>query len=309
MRILPSAARSLSPLAALVALALTLGLSAPADAAAARNGSIAFQGPDRPELGIGNQLWLVGSGGKRARGITETLYGAATPAWSPDGRKLAYEDLLGRVVIASSGVLQRRTLAEGDLVPAVDGHRYDAWGGPSWAPDGRRLVVHHSGGLGAQEVPGLYVVGEDGERRMLTSDASDRSPAWSPDGGRIAFTRCSSGPDGCAIWIVDAGGGAPARITPTGVNSHSADWSPDGTRIAYEVGTPRGTGQGIHTVRPDGSDRRRIYPSGYTPAYSPDGRQIVFSKRDGLYVIRADGGGERRVFAGPNADPDWQPGA
>ena len=68
-------------------------------------------------------------------------------------------------------------------------------------------------------------------------------------------------------------------------------WSPDGALIAFA--SNRGSG-GIYVVRPDGSGIRRITPTtGKAPEWSPDGRELAFEAADGLRVVSSTGENER----------------
>jgi Tol biopolymer transport system component len=71
---------------------------------------------------------------------------------------------------------------------------------------------------------------------------------------------------------------------------------------------------GMYTIRPDGRDLRKAGGSGFEPAYSPDGRWIVFAAPESgyrdIYTMRADGVGLRKLTDTPGDRerlPRWQP--
>jgi Tol biopolymer transport system component len=141
------------------------------------------------------------------------------------------------------------------------------------------------------------------------------NPVWSPNGSKIAFasnvTGCSGG--GCfAIYTMNPDGSDQTRLTPAG--DGGAAWSPDGSKIAFL--SPRDGGRlEIYTMNADGSNQTRLTYnslSDWNPIWSPDGTKIAFVRTDEppfeewIYVMNADGGGERRLAPGELV-PDWQP--
>jgi hypothetical protein len=201
-------------------------------------------------------------------------YGFA-PAWTADGRRLAF--VLRGDVWAMDGdgthfaQLTRTTAREDE---------------PAWSPDGRALVFERDGAI--------YTVRADGssERRVV---AAGTDPAWSPDGSRIAFAR-----DG-DLFSVRLDSRTTRRLTDTAETEAAPSWSPDARRIAYADET------GIHLV--DVATGKRslatAQPGDASPAFSPDGHRIAFERAGSVWLVGADGTGERRLATG--RDPSWQP--
>ena len=224
------------------------------------------------------------------------------PAWSRDGRRIAYsaDDIF---VMRADGSHKAR-LTRGK---ALDGS-------PSWSPDGDTIVFSRFVGRGGSQ---LFIVGTGSRRkpRMLTrSRGSNADPAWAPRGGRIAFvsTRRGGLPQ---IYVMRSDGSGAAAIT-TGPDSASEPaWSSDGTRLAFVRHSD------IWTMNADGTNPLRLTRfDGYTeaahPAWSPDGQRIVFARdidqgrgsQYALFVIPSTGG-EPQLLASANGsyeDPDWQ---
>ena len=126
-------------------------------------------------------------------------------------------------------------------------------------------------------LPGSYdvwVANPDGTgQRDLTPDrASDADPDWSPDGRRVVYastpSRCHGSACQSDLYIIDRDGNRRVRLTHTPQDEREPDWSPDGTRIAYTRW---------------GDDDPRVW------------------------VMRADGSGQRQLSDDPGADPDWSP--
>ena len=126
-----------------------------------------------PAVAIGDHI-LALIDGKSTSGDVQT------PAWSPDGRKLAF--VSGRDGNAEIYVMNADGSAQENLTrqPASDSH-------PSWSRDGRRIVFV-SRRDGNSEI---YVMNADGSglRNLTRTPSSDLDPAWSPDGRAIAFVQ------------------------------------------------------------------------------------------------------------------------
>ena len=250
-------------------------------------------------------------------------YGDAVPAFSPDGRALAF--------------LRLQNYANGDIyvVPVAGGKpkrlTYDRAyvTGLSWISDGTELVfssdrrggagiwrIRASGGtpvpllgigLSGQprglsqkgkrlvfsgEIPdhNIWRVGVQGSRlvnlptQLIASTRDDCNPQPSPDGQRIAFTSNRSGT--YEIWTVDRDGGNSEKLTSTGKGMNSwPTWSPDGTWIAFDSNS---TGEwSIKVVSTTGGRTHALSP-GFAPSWSRDGKWIYYSstRGDGVQIWR-----------------------
>ena len=217
---------------------------------------------------------------------------------------------------------------------------------PAWSPDGRTIAFTDRISPTAQTLFLMNADGGDRHRFPLKAggrnDLSNYLPAWSPDGKRLAFTRSVAAPRTSSGWrvdvyIVDVDGTHLRRLTTSG-SAYSATWSPDGRQVAYLglVGSSESSRR-LHVVNADGSNDRTLLsasraswaPGGHTeiwpPAWSPDGRQIAFSRSSEqptpyfeIHLINADGTGlhrlgrmaARKVPSGGHTDnicPAWSP--
>jgi len=188
-----------------------------------------------PAFAIGSRLLHLIQGAQR-------LVVAPSPAWSPDGRKIAFvsdRDLNpGIYVMNADGSRQRRLTGEADLNA-----------GQTWSPDGRKLAFLVPGG----RVSELYVVNADGSgRRKLTRDAGIAAPAWSPDGRKLAFRSDRNG--NAEIYVADGSG--LRRLTRNPASDDGPAWSPDGRKIAFSRWHD-GDGD-VYLMNADGSGQTRL---------------------------------------------------
>jgi Tol biopolymer transport system component len=153
------------------------------------------------------------------------------------------------------------------------------------------------------------------ERRLTNSFWSSILPAVSPDGAAIVFSRSKLGWD---VYRMNPDGSGVTALTSEGGNCRP-DWSPDGERIAYVSDVADGKGD-VWIMDAFGGNKVRVTPGDdsydYNPAWSPDGRWIVFETTKGskdnpwsLAVIPA-GGGTPALLSPLGADdryPDWAP--
>src|SRR5206468_228411 len=201
------------------------------------------------------------------------------PAWSADGRRLAYAS--DGVLVVAAGDAQRR-LALGREA-----------GAPAWSPDGGRLAFTSGGDV--------YTVGDDGRAlRRLTTDGANAAPVWSPSGARLAYVHAGT------LVSVRPDGSAPAPIAD-GVLQ--ADWSPDGRRL---VAVRRdGEHAELWLLDAAGGAARRL-TSGHddlAARWSPDGRRVAFVRDGDVWTVGLDGTALRRVTTSGDvgAALAWQP--
>ena len=110
-------------------------------------------------------------------------------------------------------------------------------------------------------------------RRLTNLSGAETSPTLSPDGQTIAFVHRSGGP--AHVWTQRVTGHKPIDLTPDCDRiSYSPAFSPDGSLIAY--GSRCGEG-GLFIMGASGENVRRVASFGADPAWSADGREVVFS--------------------------------
>ncbi len=139
------------------------------------------------------------------------------------------------------------------------------------------------------------------------------SASFSPDGRWLAIVSDRSGD--FEIWVRDVERGTSRAVTADGMRNVHPTWSPDSSHLAYHSALRKG----VWTIGRDGGAARQLATVGSRPAWSPDGRWIVFQSDEWvtekaqpgshLMLVPADGGGAARVLtrAGDPPGGHWQP--
>jgi dipeptidyl aminopeptidase/acylaminoacyl peptidase len=167
------------------------------------------------------------------------------------------------------------------------------------------VQVQFGGGTGFVISPvALCDTGTDGTslRRLSDRLGSFDAPAWSRDGSKLAFTAYDPVKRRFSIQVTPAGSWSPVTIARSTKRLDRPSWSPDGTRVAYASNS--GKDPGIYSVKPDGSGNRRLYAgTARAPAWSPDGTRIAF-EANGIRVVSADGSNVQTINA-DGLEPAW----
>ncbi|HSQ03047.1 MAG TPA: Tol-Pal system beta propeller repeat protein TolB [Burkholderiales bacterium] len=229
-----------------------------------------------------------------------------SPAWSPDGTRIAYvsfEHNKPTVYVQSLTTGQRRAVAN---FPGSNS-------APAWAPDGRHLAVVLTKDRGSQ----LYLVSADGggsATRVTTSSAIDTEPNFSPDGQWLLFTSDRGGSP--QIYRVSVGGGPAQRLTFEGSYNVSPRYAPDGKSFAFVQRT--GGGRFNVAVQDFASKQVQVLTDGRideSPSFAPNSRMILYAREIGgrgiLAAVSSDGRVKQRFLeaAGDVREPAWGPAA
>ena len=186
------------------------------------NGLIVFQkGAAGAPFSNATEIWTAELNGKLKR-LTHNGYYDGNPAWSPEGRRIAFES-------TRSGDMDIWVMdAQGKHAHAVTFSQGEDEN-PAWSPDGRRIVFQ-TNRLGNWD---LYVMDADGKHQqaLVTGTGDQVAPSWSPDGKRIVYS--NAGASGSSIWSVGVDGSDKRQLTTAPGISNDPTYSPDGTHIAF----------------------------------------------------------------------------
>jgi TolB protein len=253
------------------------------------------------------RIYRVDSDGYGIAPLTPGNVLALSPAWSPDGSRIAYTELGG----SGPGVIILQSVATGTrlVVPTTTlGQNIT----PQFAPDGRTLVFARL----TEDASHIYAVNVAdmccAERLTAGRFAQNLSPVYSPDGRRIVFVSTRSGSP--QIYSMASDGTDQELLVPfdfgASGSSNGPDWSPDGTMIVFHRdygGSPQ-----IVTFDLAARQQRQRTSSGRNedPSFAPDGRHVVFvSNRTGrrqLHVLDLETGRVRQVMTPGEARlPAW----
>jgi Tol biopolymer transport system component len=252
--------------------------------------------------------------------LREPVPWSALPAETPIGVRLLLERCLDRD-------LRRRLQAAAEARIALEAPGAPAPGPaaarpasrvPAWLPwlvalaAGAALIAvwSRSSGGGASGTPAFSHF-----TRLTFEAGRETSPALSPDGEFVAYAARMDGDRD--ILLLRVGGQRPNNLTgDSPADEDHPAFSPDGRSIAFHSTRDGG---GVFVMGATGESVRRLTTFGDNPAWSSDGKEIVFAtegesdphareKESELWVVPAAGGEPRRIFVGDAVQPTWSPG-
>lgn len=282
------------------------------------SGQIIFESmPDPLEKGF-YILYVMDVDGSNLRALLRDPISASQPAWSPDGKMLAFTSRYNQN--SSSQIYTAN--ADGSNLQQItsEGDNFH----PTWSPDGKQIAfVRSYSGSGSD----MYVMKADGTNfddgssaiNLTNSDGTGQYdyPEWSPDGLHIAYQAFWE--NNWEIFVINADDSSkPSQLTKTQQRENDwsiqPSWSPDGKQIAFA--SNRSGNWDIYVMGNKGGRAKSLTQDEFydiMPDWSPNGSLVAFSSnRDGIlqiYLSAQDGSGIKPItkMPGESSAVDWKP--
>ncbi|PKM41757.1 MAG: hypothetical protein CVV03_11605 [Firmicutes bacterium HGW-Firmicutes-8] len=217
------------------------------------------------------KIYIVNADGTNLRLISTKTNSNDTPAFSPDGEKIAFEGGLSKNDVSEIFITNGSSLTQ-----LTDYASVDTYKSPKWTADGKTIFfVKHEGATKHFTIYRYDLTSKKEQKVLDNAGGSDISV--SPDGRYLAYEYPDVNSD---IYVKDLISGLTVNLTKGNgkeINYHPS-WSPDGKKIAFTNSSGRHIE--VYVMESTGENIQRITDNSWSeesPAWSPDGTKLIYT--------------------------------
>ncbi|MBF0658912.1 PD40 domain-containing protein [Psychrobacter sp. NG25] len=229
-----------------------------------------------------SRLKIMDADGENARTLAEVKGSIFSPAWSPDGKRIAYSVQRDQ----SYQVIYVQNVDGGGATPLTPFSGSNL--SPSFSPDGSKILFSSSF-EGSADIYEISASG--GQPKRLTSwSSSEVQPSYAPDGQSFVFVSDRAGFNKPQIYRYEFGSGRTTKLSNSGYAT-SPQFNSDGSQIAFL------NGSSAAIMNSNGAITANFGNTGIdeAPSFSPNGKRVVYASKQGskgIITIKSLNGGE-----------------
>ncbi|HPR64030.1 MAG TPA: hypothetical protein PK014_07380 [Thermoanaerobaculia bacterium] len=247
------------------------------------------------------EIYFCDADGSNPQPLTAHKDICLSPAWSPDGERLAFTSF-----VLGKPALFMLIWRQAKLIKLPTGLNVNT--SPVFSPEGDHMALAASQD-GNTDVY-MMNLNTGAIQRLTHTRAIDTNPTFSPNGQELIFTSDRTGTP--QLYLMDREGVNVRRLTTEGSYNDEAAWSPAGNLIAYASRENNRFQIKVMDILTGNTATLTTGGNNESPSFSPDGQRIAFtSDRSGesqVYTMNIDGSRIMQLTTeGSNFSPAWSP--